>query len=57
MNPQTRPSETMMLLVPLGALAVAGMAIFGGPKEMLVAFDGFFRQLFAVGADVLHRFL
>jgi hypothetical protein len=36
----------MMLILPLSALLMAGVAFYGGPGELLSAIDVFVRDLF-----------
>jgi hypothetical protein len=43
----------MMLLLPLSALLMVGLAFYGGPGELLSAIDVFVRDLFRFAGEVL----
>jgi hypothetical protein len=46
MKTGTRFGDTMTLILPFCALVWAGLAVYGGPGELLTAVDAFLGDLF-----------
>jgi hypothetical protein len=53
MKTGTRFGDTITLILPFGALLWAGLAVHGGPRELLTAVNAVLRDLFLLLGEAL----